>query len=44
MKVEVFTRDSDVTYYLKVKNTLVHGDFGLTFHSEKISTISSIKQ
>ena len=42
MKVQVFTRDSDATHSLKVENTSVHSDFGLTFHSENISKISSI--
>ena len=42
LKVEVFTRDSGATDYLKVEETSVHSDFCLTFHSENISTISSI--
>ena len=42
LKVEVFTRDSDAIHCLKVEETSVHSDFGLTFHSENISTISSI--
>ena len=42
LKVKVFTRDTDATHYLKVEETSVHSDFGLTFHSENISTISSI--
>jgi len=41
MKAQVFTRDTDATHYLKVKveETSVHRDFGLTFHSENIATI-----
>lgn len=39
MKAQVFTRDTDATHYLKVEETSVHRDFGLTFHSENIATI-----